>query len=268
MWAACRDAQVAHYVPFWTRYIPVFARARQLVSAGALGEVKVVIYRWHNPRPAAIPFTWRDDAGLSSAGSIADVGSHAYDVVRWILGTEAKRVLAHAGVITPERPDLGAIDLAEALDWGRTHAGDTGGQTRKSSTFDYAAIAVEFENEAVGTFLLSHATYLRKGLAPELELHGTKSSLSIDRLSGAIASALPDQDVQTLETLPDPGFGNRFLKHVFPAMRKQLSGAPCDHPDLKDGYHVQLFTDAAALSSREGGWRDLAGLKDASRVDS
>ena len=39
-----------------------------------------------------MPFTWRDDAALSSAGSIADVGSHAYDTVRWILGDNAKRV--------------------------------------------------------------------------------------------------------------------------------------------------------------------------------
>ena len=257
MWTACRDAGVGHYVPFWTRYVPAFARVRQLVWEGAIGEVKVVIYRWHNPRPAAMPFTWRDDPELSSAGSIADVGSHAYDVVRWILGTEAKRVLAHAGVITPERPDLGAIDLAEALDWGRAHSADAGRRTRKSATFDFADIAVEFENGAVGTFLLSHATYLRKGLAPELELHGAKASLSIDRLSGDIRLARPDHDARTLETLPDPGFGNRFLKHVFPAVRRQLSGTTCDHPDLNDGWRVQLFTDAAVLSSRRGGWSEL-----------
>ena len=46
-----------------------------------------------------MPFTWRDNAELSSAGSIADVGSHAYDTIRWMLDTEAVRVLAHADVI-------------------------------------------------------------------------------------------------------------------------------------------------------------------------
>ena len=270
MWTACRDAGVGHYVPFWTRYVPAFARARQLVCEGALGEVKVVIYRWHNPRPAGMPFTWRDDAQLSSAGSIADVGSHAYDLVRWILGTEAKRVLVHAGVITPERPDLGPIDLAEALDWGQTHSGAAPRQTRRSSTFDYADVAVEFERAsdgtgAVGTFLLSHATYLRKGLAPELELHGTEASLSIDRPSGAIRLVRPDQDAQTLETVPDPGSGSRFVKHVFPAIRRQLSGAACDHPDLEDGWRVQLFTDAAARSSRRGAWVDLGEVEKESR---
>lgn len=261
MFSACREAGVGHYVPFWTRFVPVFARARELVSQGVLGDVKAVIYRWHNPRPAAMPFTWRDDPGLSSAGSIADVGSHAYDLVRWMLGAEARRVLAHAGVITPARPDLGPIDLAEALDWGHAHSADAGRETRKSTTFDFADVAVQFDDSAVGSFILSHATYLRKGLAPELELHGTQASLGVDRIAGELRLARPDRDAETLETVPDPGFGNRFARHVFPAIRRQLAGAACDHPDLEDGWRVQLFTDAAATSSRSGAWVDLAELE-------
>ena len=123
MWHAYRDAKLGHYVPFWTRYVDVFTRARKIVAGGELGAIKAVIYRWHNPRPAAMPFTWRDDATLSAAGSIADVGSHAYDTVRWILGQEAKRVLVHADTITPAKPDLGPVDLSEAIEWeiGRAH---------------------------------------------------------------------------------------------------------------------------------------------------
>src|SRR5262245_47513595 len=29
MWAAYRDARLAHFVPFWSRYIPVFRRVRE-----------------------------------------------------------------------------------------------------------------------------------------------------------------------------------------------------------------------------------------------
>ena len=271
MWAACRDAGVGHYVPFWTRFIPAFARLKEVVSEGTIGEVKVVIYRWHNPRPAGMPFTWRDDPELSSAGSIADLGSHAYDLARWILGSEAKRVLTHAGVITPPRPDVGPIDLAEALDWGRAHSATAGRPARKSTTFDFADLAVEFDNSAAGSFILSHATYLRKGLAPELELHGTEASLSVDRLSGEIRLARPNEDAETFQTLPDlprhtdPGFGNRFARHVFPAVRRQLSGEASDHPDLEDGWRAQLFTDAAALSSRRGAWVELGEVEAASQ---
>ena len=52
-WAAYRDRRLGHFVPFWTRYVPIFARARQAVREGLLGEIKAVIYRWHNPRPPA-----------------------------------------------------------------------------------------------------------------------------------------------------------------------------------------------------------------------
>ena len=118
MWRACRERGVAHFVPFWTRYAPIFVRAREIIREGTLGEIKGFFYRWHNPRPPAMPFTWRDDADLSAAGSLADVGSHAYDTLRWLLGEEAVRVLVHADVITPAKPELGNVNLEEALRWG------------------------------------------------------------------------------------------------------------------------------------------------------
>ncbi|MFP6899739.1 MAG: Gfo/Idh/MocA family oxidoreductase, partial [Opitutales bacterium] len=104
---AYRDSGLGHFVPLWTRYVEVFRKAREVVESGQLGPVRAFVYRWHNPRPPSMPFTWRDDTTLSSAGSIADVGTHAYDVTRWVIGDEAKRVLAHADVITPPKPDLG-----------------------------------------------------------------------------------------------------------------------------------------------------------------
>ena len=77
MWSAYRSSGLGHFVPFWTRYVEVFAKVKEIVKNGTLGEIKCVVCRWHNPRPAAMPFTWRDDATLSSSGSIGDLGSHA-----------------------------------------------------------------------------------------------------------------------------------------------------------------------------------------------
>ena len=76
-----------------------------MVEAGTLGEIRGIIYRWLNPRPPGMPLTWRDDATLSAGGSIADVGSHSYDTLRWLLGREAKRVLTHADVISAPKAD-------------------------------------------------------------------------------------------------------------------------------------------------------------------
>jgi len=254
MWAKYRDAGLVHYVPFWTRYCKPFVRTRELIESGVLGDIRGVVYRWHNPRPNDMPLTWRDDAGLSAAGSIADVGSHAYDTLRWLLGLEATRVQAHADTITPARADLGAINLTEAL--GRAGA-QVGAPRRKGKTFDYASVAWEFDDGAVATLVLSHTPFFRKGIATELELHGTKASLGLDRVSGNLTLAKPGEPVEIIDTVPDNGFGNRFAKYVFPNLRQALAGEKTDHPDLRDGWRVQLFTDAAARSACSGRWETV-----------
>ena len=249
----------AHFVPYWTRYVEVFAKAREVFESGRIGEIKGVIYRWFNPRPAAMPFTWRDDAKLSAAGSIADVGSHAYDTIRWVLGWDAVRVLAHAETITPPKPDMGDVNLGEALDLGCFEQPKGSTNHRKGTTCDYANIAWQYSNGSVGTLALSHATFFRKGLAPELELHGTEASLSVNRITGDLSLVGPDQVPEILATVPDTGFGNRFEKHVFPVIRAIASAndhVP-EHPNLDDGLAVQQFVDAAARSAREESWIEI-----------
>ncbi len=269
-WRAYQGSRLAHFVPLWTRYFAPFARARELVQEGVLGEIRAIVYRWQNPRPEAIPFTWRDDATLSAAGSIADVGSHAYDAVRWITGLEARRVLTHAATVSPPKPDLGAIDLGEAISWGEEHAKSDSPELKRGTTYDYGSIAVELENDVTGVFVLSHASHLRKGLCPELELHGTKASLGIDRIRSRLTIAKPGVDGEHLEDLPDPAadgkLWNRFENYVFPALEAQLSedgaavdlATQTDHPTLHTGWRVQIFTDAAAASAERGAWVSLS----------
>lgn len=260
MLAAYSGHERGHFVPFWTRYVSVFCRVREMVMEGALGEIQAVVYRWHNPRPVAIPFTWRDDATLSAAGSVGDVGSHAYDTIRWILGSEARRVNAHADMISPAKPDLGAIDLDEALAWGRDHTVDHSPSQREATAFDYGNIAIEFHSGAVGSILLSHAPILRKGLAPELELHGTQASLSVDRVSGNVILVRSGEEPQIVETVTSVTV-NRFANFVFPAMGQRATGLPCDHPGLEDGWRVQVFTDAVAQAAKRGRWIELAEIE-------
>jgi predicted dehydrogenase len=174
-------------------------------------------------------------------------------------------VLAHGEVLTPAKPDLGAVNLGEAIDWGGGHAVDEASAVRKGTAFDYASLAVQMENGAVGTFVLSHAPFLRKGVAPELELHGTQASLSICRISGDVRLFLPNAEPQTLTSTPDEGLGNRFKKFAFPGLRDRIAGRASEHPGLEDGYRIQLFTDAAAISAREGRW---VGLSELDKADS
>lgn len=261
IWHAYRDHELrlAHFVPLWTRYVEVFRKAKEIVASGALGEIRSTIFRWHNPRPAGMALTWRDDPALSSAGTIADVGSHAYDAVRWIIGEAAASVIAHGETLTPLKADIGAVNLGEAIGWGQEHAVEESA-SRQGGTVDYATVNCRFAGGAVGTFVLSHATYLRKHLAPELELHGTQASLSVDRYSGDVVLVGADQVTEVIAKLPDVGFGNRFEKFVFPALAATVidgSGGDGAHPDLEDGLLAQRFTDAALASVKEGRWVDV-----------
>ena len=258
IWQAYRGSGLGHYVPYWTRYEPKFRRAKELLSGGALGELKVVVYRWHNPRPPSIPFTWRDDATLSTAGSIADVGSHAYDTVRWLIGSEAKRVVAQAGVLAPPKPDLGPIDLTEALEWGAANPASAAPRTRAGTAYDYGAIVWEFHNGAVGAMLLSHAPALRKGLAPELELHGSEASVAVDRVRHTVTLMRSDDDV-TVEDIPEDRV-NRWSRFVLPALAERAAGRESVHPGLHDGWRTQVFTEAVVASAKRGAWVELAEL--------
>ena len=243
MWSAYRDsnAKRVHFVPYWTRYFDIFIKAKEVVESGVLGNIRGIIYRWLNPRPPTMPLTWRDDATLSAGGSIADVGSHSYDTLRWLLGLEAKHVLTHADVITPSKPDLGDINLAEALEHTHSPNYQENRLQRKGTAFDYANIAWEFEGGAVGSIIVSHASFLRKGLAPEIELHGSEASLSVDRFNGELTLFRQDQKAELLAVLPERAVGNRFEKFVFPALRNTLSGLDADYPDLEDGWAGPTF---------------------------
>ena len=258
---ALQEKQLASFVPFWTRYVPVFQRAKEIVDSGMLGEIRGIIHRWHNPRPASTPFTWRDDPKLSAAGTVADVGSHAYDTIRWMTGLEAESVKTDADVVSPAKPDLGEIDLGEAIAWGQEHSVDESPSTKRGIAWDYASIAWRFNNGAVGNIVLSHATALRKGLAPEMELHGTDASIAIDRLAGTVTVARGDGTEQETETLGNPGFGNRFKEHAFPALREQIESGATSHPTLHDGCRVQLFTDACVRSAQTGQSVNLADIE-------
>ena len=166
--------------------------------------------------------------------------------------------------MTPPKPNRGEIDLAEAIAWGEQHSNEDGASHRKGNMPDYAQIGQEFDGGAIGSILLSHASYLRKGFAPDLELHGTKGSLALDRIRGELRFADSPEPAKLLETITDAGDTNRFQRYAFPAFEQHIQGQVCVHPDLYDGWRVQIFTDAALLSARRGAWVEIDEL-DASK---
>jgi 1,5-anhydro-D-fructose reductase (1,5-anhydro-D-mannitol-forming) len=105
---ACRAAGVKLGVNFQTRHYPPTAEIRQVVQSGALGDVLVaecVIAPGHMPLKG-----WRTDPELAGLGAMNNLGVHAYDFVRYVLGSEVAE--ATALLDTGRRDELETIALA------------------------------------------------------------------------------------------------------------------------------------------------------------
>jgi predicted dehydrogenase len=92
---------------------PIYQQAAALVRAGALGSITAITCQWHRNnnwrRPVPVPRTdpkwpalerrlnWRLYRA-SSAGLMAELGSHQLDVATWVLGTAPRRVVASGGI--------------------------------------------------------------------------------------------------------------------------------------------------------------------------
>lgn len=260
IWSVFRSAGLGHFVPFWLRYMPAMVKARELVVEGVLGEIRGVMSRLLDAHFPTTPHTWRNDAIQSAAGTLGDLGSHQCDLVRWVTGLEATRVVAHAAVLMPPRPDVGPLDAAEAMEWARLHAGGSieGIERRPSTAFDYGAVAADFAGGAVGVFQMSQGPFGQHGSMWELELHGTDASLLAMHDGSKVTLQRTGSEPEQIEIGLQPGWAQPidalFAAHVLPAIRARAAGQASDEPGLEDGWRAQLFVDAAAASARGGTW--------------
>ncbi|HEX8203212.1 MAG TPA: Gfo/Idh/MocA family oxidoreductase [Isosphaeraceae bacterium] len=107
------EAQRVFQVGLQRRANAVYQQAAALVRAGALGQVSAITCQWHRNhnwrRPVPVPRTdpkwpalerrlnWRLYRA-SSAGLMAELGSHQLDVATWVLGATPRRVVASGGI--------------------------------------------------------------------------------------------------------------------------------------------------------------------------
>ena len=115
--------------------------------------------------------------------------------------------------------------------------------------------------------LFFHAGSVRKFLAPEIELHGTKASLSADRYTGKIKLIRQNQELETLHELPPAfEFGNRFRAVCVPCTISHDKGNPlvCATSHVR-GWMVGSALHRRSLPVRER-WTLEAGMIPASNV--
>lgn len=88
----CRLAGVRLGITFQTRFHDGLADAAKLVRDGGIGKVIVAEVTMSAGRN--LPRGWRTDPELAGLGTINNIGVHAFDLLRYLLGSEVTEVAA------------------------------------------------------------------------------------------------------------------------------------------------------------------------------
>jgi myo-inositol 2-dehydrogenase/D-chiro-inositol 1-dehydrogenase/scyllo-inositol 2-dehydrogenase (NAD+) len=112
---AADKAGVVFQVGFVRRFQPEFAEAKARIEAGEIGAPMVIRSLTRGP---GLPPAWAHDLSRSN-GMLAEVNSHDFDCVRWLMGSDIERVYAETanfkgaerGVTAPNFYDNAVVSL-------------------------------------------------------------------------------------------------------------------------------------------------------------
>jgi myo-inositol 2-dehydrogenase/D-chiro-inositol 1-dehydrogenase/scyllo-inositol 2-dehydrogenase (NAD+) len=153
MIAATRQADVVLQIGFMRRFDPAFQAAREQIEAGAIGDPIVVRTLTRGP---GLPPRWACDP-TTSIGMLAEVNSHDFDTIRWLMGSEFARVYTEAA--TFKAPEL---------------------ETEFPGFYDTAVVTIRLVNGALG--ILDGCCPVGYGYDARAEVLGTAGVLFIGEL--------------------------------------------------------------------------------------
>jgi predicted dehydrogenase len=261
--AATWNSPAVHMVAFTYRFVPALRYLKRLITEGHFGEIRHwrMSYIADGMLEAATPASWRNDRTLAGAGVLADMGSHAIDAARYLVGdivavSGASRLYAH------DRPDPSGMGHMPV------------------DAEDAYALTVEFANGAIGTFDVNRAVAGRGGGGranyQSIEIHGTggsalyelRSPLALQVSLGAVmtrtqqwtCAAVP-HELMKIPGSPrnpwagDPLFGYKLDQGI--TFLRAIREETCEYPTFHDGAAVQRVIDAADQAARTRCWVDV-----------
>ncbi len=96
-----READVKLMVPFNPRFQLPVMKVKEALDSGQAGELVSIFAIKYGKLPTKIPgpadYGWLVDPREAGGGGFLDIGIHAVDALRWLAGSEARRVYAHVG---------------------------------------------------------------------------------------------------------------------------------------------------------------------------
>jgi predicted dehydrogenase len=243
---------------------PLVRQAREMALAGELGEIQAVraeyIQGWLRTKlesEGQKQAAWRTDPTKSgAAGCFGDIGTHAYNLGRWMTGLLPEKISANLKIFVPGRP----------LD-------------------DYGHAVIRYENGGLGTVTASQISHGRENDV-RIQIDGTKASLEwhqenpnqlFVRRNGQ-PHAIYTRDPNAPYTLPlakascrlPSGHPEAFFeafaniyRAAFDAMELAAAGKAFErvdtvYPNIHDGVEGMYFIEQSVASSKaDGAWLPL-----------
>ncbi len=187
MIAACKKANVKLMYAEELCFTPKYVRLKKLLDDGALGKPYLVKQSEKHDGPHS-PWFW--DVKQSGGGVTLDMGCHAFEFFRWLLGKPlaASRSLSKVGDIQTQSHETPLTDTAPLQKPRATSVyADVGTFVHQNKTQgdDHAVIIVRFatdDGEVVG---IAEESWAKKGgMDDTAEVHGSGGVAYADLLQG------------------------------------------------------------------------------------
>jgi predicted dehydrogenase len=246
MLAAAEAAGRVHMIDHELRFNPNRMRIAELISEGALGEIRHVDI-------SNIGKTWRDSASRSSGdwwslaekggGRLGANGSHQIDLLRWWLG-EVAWVSGAAPVMVPDRLD------------------PTTGEPWTATADDVAFFTLEMASGTVVQVFMSGVAAHNMGNATRI--FGSKGTITLSNDDERLLFARGGEDFQDI-TVADPnaalpGVNAGIWNVSVVALMQEFASAirdgrqPSRGATFADGLANQAVLDAVRISGAERRW--------------
>ncbi len=260
---AAERARIIHMVAFTFRFVPGLRYFKRLVGEGHFGEIRHwrLSYFTDFMLDPSTPIAWRNQRAQAGGGILADMGSHAIDFARYLLG------------------DIAAVSGVSRL-YVRERPSRFGSGMEPVDAEDAYAFTVEFASGTIGTFDLNRAVAGRGGSGRGnyqcIEVHGTGGGAIYElirpfELQISLGPAMTRTQQWARAEVPfdlrkypgsprnpltdDPLMGYKLDQGV--AFLQAIRGETQDYPTFRDGTEAQRIIDAVDVAARERRWVDL-----------
>jgi len=190
---------------FMRRFDPEFSAAAQRIKAGEIGRPMLVKSLTHGP---GLPPRWAWDLKKSN-GMLAEVNSHDWDTVRWLMGSDYERVYAEIANFKGDSHNISSPDF-----------------------YDNALVSIRFENGGLGS--ISGICPCGYGYDARVEIVGDKGIMQIGELQGQAVIICTNRD-QGLITPVFRTWPERFAWGYINEMQSFIHNIRADQAPLVGG---------------------------------